>query len=144
MLLINIYYSIKYYGCQSMGKQKILIWGVRIGVPILLIVFIIMGIGFYSSGSSEKGAVKMERHGNTDAPENIKEAEKIIATLYMPDLVGASEEGAIKKLSDMGFYNVKTTHEESSCYEKGFVFQQSIPANVTVGTNYEITLHIVD
>ena len=60
----------------------------------------------------------------------------------MPDLVGASEEGAIKKLTDMGFYNVKTTHESSSSYEKGFVFSQSIPANTTVGTNYEITLHV--
>ena len=149
MLSINIYYSIKYYGCQSMGKKKRIIWGIKIGVPVLLIVLIISGISFFAFGSETKETSKIEKHGNTDATEatnvsstEIENSELIIATLYMPDLVGTSEEGAIKKLTDMGFYNVKTTLESSSSYEKGFVFSQSIPANTTVGTNYEITLHV--
>lgn len=132
-----------------MGKKKRIIWGIKIGVPVLLIVLIISGISFFAFGGETKETSKIEKHGNTDATEatnvsstEIENSELIIATLYMPDLVGASEEGAIKKLTDMGFYNVKTTHESSSSYEKGFVFSQSIPANTTVGTNYEITLHV--
>ena len=100
-----------------------------------------------STPTQNKVSHKLEKHGSTDAPAapaEIEKAEKIIATLYMPDLIGASEEGAVKKLKDMGFYNVKTEHEESSEHEKGFVFKQSIPANTTVGTDFEITLHVAD
>jgi preprotein translocase subunit SecF len=142
-----------------MGKKKRIIWGFKIGIPVLLIVLIISGISFFAFGIETKERSKAEKHGNTDATEiteateasnistnistnELDNTERIIATLYMPDLIGASEEGAIKKLKDMGFYNVKTKHESSSDYEKGFVFKQSIPANTTVGTDFEITLHV--
>ncbi len=76
--------------------------------------------------------------------EEAELAEKTIAYLYMPELIGVSEISALKKLEDMGFYNVKSEYGESSEYEKGFVYRQSIPANSTVGTDFEIILYVSD
>ena len=130
-----------------MGNNKNLILGFKIGIPFLLIMCVLVVAFFISTPTQTQVSHKLEKHGSTDAPavpEEIEKTEKIIATLYMPDLIGASEEGAMKKLTDMGFYNVKTKHEESPEHEKGFVFKQSIPANTTVGTDFEITLHVAD
>ena len=74
--------------------------------------------------------------------ETAYEAEKKIATLYMPDIVGKSEAGALQKLEDMGFYNVKVEYGPSPEYEKGFVYRQSIPPDTTAGTDFEIILYI--
>ena len=80
--------------------------------------------------------------GRVEGSEAEYEAEKKIATLYMPDIVGKSEAGALQKLEDMGFYNVKVEYGPSPEYEKGFVYRQSIPPDTTAGTDFEIILYI--
>jgi dihydropteroate synthase len=78
------------------------------------------------------------------APNNIEaatEAKKLVY-LYMPNLIGHSEEGAVKKLEEVGFYNIKVEYETAPSGLVGTVTRQSIPENATVGTDYEIIIFI--
>lgn len=73
--------------------------------------------------------------------EEVTEAKKLVY-LYMPNLIGHSEEGAVKKLEEVGFYNIKVEYETAPSGLVGTVTRQSIPENATVGTDYEIIIFI--
>ncbi|MCR5213520.1 MAG: DUF1294 domain-containing protein [Eubacterium sp.] len=72
----------------------------------------------------------------------LKREEQKIMHLYMPDVVGATEEGAVTKLKDMGFLNIVVKYEESADMESGRVVRQSIPPDTTVSTEFEITIYV--
>ena len=77
------------------------------------------------------------------ASEITTEAKKLIY-LYMPNLIGKSEEGAVKKLEEVGFYNIKVDYEAGPEGLSGTVVRQSIPENATVGTDFEIIIYIAE
>ncbi len=62
--------------------------------------------------------------------------------LYMPDVVGRTEEEATTKLKELGFFNVAVIYEKSDTVESGRVIRQSIPPETTVSTEFEIILYI--
>ena len=74
--------------------------------------------------------------------QTTEKGDKTIAFFYMPDLIGLSEESALAKLDEMGFYNVTVEHIKTEHPPKGYVIRQSIPANTTTGTDFEIILQI--
>ena len=91
------------------------------------------------------GIFLYKRNGfGSTAPDNTEaatEAKKLIY-LYMPNLIGKSKEGAVKKLEEDGFYNIKVEYETAPEELTGTVTRQSIPENTTVGTDYEIIIFI--
>ena len=77
------------------------------------------------------------------ASETTTEAKKLVY-LYMPNLIGKSEEGAVNKLEEVGFYNFKVDYEAGPEGLSGTVIRQSIPENATVGTDFEIIIYVAE
>ena len=100
-----------------------------------------------SLSSDETPAGLMSESDDTPAnpasnEQTTEKGDKTIAFFYMPDLIGLSEESALAKLDEMGFYNVTVEHIKTEHPPKGYVIRQSIPANTTTGTDFEIILQI--
>lgn len=104
-------------------------------IAVLAVVIIIAAVGiiiYMNKGFGEPVP---------GASETTTEAKKLVY-LYMPNLIGHSEEGAVKKLEEVGFYNIKVEYETAPSGLVGTVTRQSIPENATVGTDYEIIIFI--
>lgn len=69
-----------------------------------------------------------EEPGNTDLPEPIEEPDEAEALITIPDIVGLSEEDAVKALKDKGL-TAEIHLEYIDGIEKGFVFYQRPPRN---------------
>ena len=72
----------------------------------------------------------------------LRREERKILNLYMPDVVGSTEEGARTKLKDLGFYNVVIEYEKIDGEVPGIVVRQSIPPKTTVSTEFEIIITV--
>lgn len=74
----------------------------------------------------------------------LRKEEHKLMHVYMPELVGLNVESAENKLKNLGFFNVIVEYEKADGIEPGQVIRQSIPADTTVSTEFEITIYVAE
>lgn len=74
----------------------------------------------------------------------LRKEEHKLMHVYMPELVGLNVESAENKLKNLGFFNVIVEYEKAEGIEPGQVLRQSIPAETTVSTEFEITIYVAE
>ena len=74
----------------------------------------------------------------------LRKEEHKLMHVYMPELVGLNVESAENKLKNLGFFNVIVEYEKAAGIEPGQVIRQSIPADTTVSTEFEITIYVAE
>ncbi len=112
-------------------RKAVTIAGVATAVVIALIIILVLGnvLGWFKFGSGKK---------TTESKISSEEVESIA----MIQVVGYSEEAALKLLDEKGFTNVKVEHEEDEETQEGYVFEQSVKEGETIPADQEITIKV--
>ena len=109
-----------------------MIGAVATAVIIAIILMIVIGkmMGWFKFGN--KKTTTAANSATTEA----------VAEIPMEDVVGISEEAAIKILKDAGFTNVQSVHETNTEKQEGYVFEQSIAKGVPTAKDAEIIIKV--
>ena len=113
-------------------KKAVMIGAVATAVIIAIILMIVIGkmMGWFKFGN--KKTTTAANSATTEA----------VAEIPMEDVVGISEEAAIKILKDAGFTNVQSVHETNTEKQEGYVFEQSIVKGVPTAKDAEIIIKV--
>ena len=113
-------------------KKAVMIGAVATAVIIAIILMIVIGkmMGWFKFGN--KKTTTAANSATTEA----------VAEIPMEDVVGISEEAAIKILKDAGFTNVQSVHETNTEKQEGYVFEQSIAKGVPTAKDAEIIIKV--
>lgn len=112
-------------------KKAVIIGAVATAVVIAIVVMIVLGklLGWFKFGDKK----------TTTASDTVSEVEEEIP---MEDVIGISEEAALKILGDAGFTNVKSEHENNTDVQEGYVFEQNIKKGEPTAKDAEIIIKV--
>ena len=112
-------------------KKAVMIGAIATAVIIAIIVMIVLGkmMGWF-------------KFGNKKTTTSNSVTTEAVAEIPMEDVVGISEEAAIKILKDAGFTNVQSVHEANTEKQEGYVFEQSIAKGVPTAKDAEIIIKV--
>lgn len=111
-------------------RKAVTIAGVATAVIIAIIIIVVLGnmLGWFKFGSKKDDKSKI--------------TTEQVQSIAMISVTGVSEDAALKMLSDAGFTNVKTEHEEDEKTQEGYVFEQSVQEGQTIPVDQEIVLKV--
>ena len=114
-------------------RKAVVIAGVATAVVIALIILLILGkvLGWFKFGDNKD---KKTTQSNISTEQ--------IASYPMIQVIGYSEDAAVKMLSDIGFTNVKVERKENEEAQEGYVFGQSVEQGKTIPEDQEIILEV--
>ncbi|MBQ7706861.1 MAG: Stk1 family PASTA domain-containing Ser/Thr kinase [Lachnospiraceae bacterium] len=112
-------------------KKAVMIGAVATAVIIAIIVMIVLGkmMGWF-------------KFGNKKTTTSSSVTAEAVVEIPMEDVVGISEEAALKILKDAGFTNVQSVHETNTEKQEGYVFEQSIAKGVPTAKDAEIIIKV--
>ena len=113
-------------------KKAVIIGAVVTALVLTIIVIVVLGkvMGWFKFGDN-----KDKTTADTGSIEVIDEIE-------MQDVVGLSEQAALKILSDAGFTNVRSEHENNPEVQEGYVFEQSSNKGEFLKPDAEIVIKV--
>lgn len=114
-------------------KKAVIVGAVATAVVLAIVVMIILGkvLGWFKFGNKKP----VTTTGTDTASEEILQ-------IPMEDVMGVSEEAAIKILKDAGFTNVQSVHENNTEVQEGYVFEQNIAKNEPTAADAEIIIKV--
>ncbi|MBQ9233433.1 MAG: PASTA domain-containing protein, partial [Lachnospiraceae bacterium] len=116
-------------------KKAVIVGAVATAVVLAIVVMVVLGkvLGWFKFGDKN----------TTVAPTNdANNVSEETAQISMEDVIGISEEAAIKILKDAGFTNVKSVHENNTEVQEGYVFEQNIAKGEPTDADAEIIIKV--
>ncbi|MDE6025154.1 MAG: Stk1 family PASTA domain-containing Ser/Thr kinase [Lachnospiraceae bacterium] len=112
-------------------RKAVIAAGIATAVVIAIIVMLVLGnfLGWFKFGKKDKKT--------TGDSEN----EKVV-DLVMLDVMGYSEDAAVKLLDREGFTNVKVEREKNQDVQEGYVFYQSVEKDQVVPADEKIIIKV--
>jgi serine/threonine-protein kinase len=120
-------------------KLEKLILGLTILVGIIVAIIFITFLAKTLGGGSKKTAQETTTASATEISTQTTSTEKEKSYVPMPDVVGKTQEEAVKILEEKNL-KAEIETEESDDVEKGYVIRQSIPNGYDVEENDTVTL----
>ena len=113
-------------------KKAVIVGAVATAVILAIVVMVVLGkvLGWFKFGDK-----KTTQSSTVSASEEVAE-------IPMEDVIGISEEAAIKILKDAGFTNVQSVHENNTETQEGYVFEQNIVKGTPTAADAEIIIKV--
>lgn len=113
-------------------KKAVIVGAVATAVILAIVVMIVLGkvLGWFKFGD------KKATTGSSDT------ASETVEQIAMEDVIGISEDAALKILKDAGFTNVQSVHESNTEVQEGYVFDQSIAKGKPTNADAEIIIKV--
>ncbi len=114
-------------------KKAVIVGAVATAVILAIVVMVVLGkvLGWFKFGDDKKSTATT----NASTSESVEQ-------IAMEDVIGISEEAALKILKDAGFTNVKSVHENNKETQEGYVFEQSVAKGTPTAKDAEITIKV--
>lgn len=113
-------------------KKAVIVGAVATAVILAIVVMVVLGkvLGWFKFGDKK-----------TTQSSTVSASEEV-AQIPMEDVIGISEEAAIKILKDAGFTNVQSVHENNTETQEGYVFEQNIVKGTPTAADAEIIIKV--
>ncbi|MCM1272357.1 MAG: Stk1 family PASTA domain-containing Ser/Thr kinase [Clostridium sp.] len=112
-------------------RKAVIAAGIATAVIIAIVIMLVLGnfLGWFKFGKKDKKTT------DDTGTEKVEE-------LIMLDVLGYSEDAAVKLLEREGFTNVKVEKEENQEVQEGYVFYQSVEKDKVVAADDEIIIKV--
>ncbi len=113
-------------------KKAVIVGAVATAIILAIVVMIVLGkvLGWFKFGDKK----------TTSATSDT--SSEVVEQIAMEDVIGISEEAAIKILKDAGFTNVQSVHENNTEVQEGYVFEQNIAKGEPTNKDAEIIIKV--